>query len=146
METAGQIIGYPSRTLRRLLIVSAYAIPLVVLGTGRYTSETFDVWTFLLGVSLLILLWLIAFSSRALNIGSEQDERQRGLGMQALTVTYIFIAPLAIGSALLYRYGSAGSTLFEFCLFSLFYLTGFLPATIVTWLEPDSVRPERGDL
>lgn len=138
--TALRFISHPSQALRRFLIVVAYAIPLFVFVTGRYTSETFDVWTLLLGVSLFILIWLISFSSRVFNVWSNQDERQRELGMKALSVTYMFVAPLAIVSALLYRYSPANSALFEFCLFALFYLTGFLPATIAAWLEPDSIH------
>lgn len=135
--------SYPSRAARRVLIVIAYAIPFIIFGTGRYESAVFSIWHFFLGISLIILLYLIGFFSHVMRrSGSRLDERQRELIQSTMAVAYPFIAAPVIIVGLLYQAGSTQTAIFEFFLFAAFYLVGFLPATIVAWLEPDSPQEE----
>lgn len=131
------------RTLRRVLIAIAFAIPLLVFGTGRYESAAFSVWHFLLGVSLVIFIWLVGFYGHSIGlVDGRFDERQRELNQKATSLVYpILIAPIII-SMLLYQSGQAQTPVFEFFFFATFYLVGFLPASIVAWLEPNPPAEE----
>lgn len=130
-RTAGQ-------TLRRILIVIAYAIPLLIFGTGRYESAAFSVWHFFLGISLVIFLWFVGFYSHSIGLSDGRfDERQRELNQKATSLVYtVLIVPIII-SMLLYQSSQAQTPVFESFFFATFYLVGFLPASIVGWLDPD---------
>lgn len=135
-RTAGQ-------TLRRVLIIIVFAIPLLIFGTGRYESAAFSVWHLFLGISLVIFIWLVGFYGHSIGLADGRfDERQRELNKRATSLVYpILIVPIII-IMLLYQFGQAQTPVFEFFFFTTFYMVGFLPASIVGWLEPDPVRDE----
>jgi hypothetical protein len=99
----------------------------------------FSIWHFFLGISLIILLYLISFFSHVMRrSGSRLDERQRELIQSTMAIAYLLIAAPVIIAGLLYQSGFTQTAIFEFFLFAALYLVGFLPATIVAWLEPGS--------
>lgn len=133
-------VVYPSRSVRRPLIIVAWIIPLVIFGTGLYESAAFSIWHFFLGISLIIFLWLVSFFSRVMRrSGKRLDERQRELNQRVMEIAYPFIAAPVVIAALLYQSGQMQTAIFEFSLSAAFYLVGFLPASIVAWFEPDPV-------
>ena len=130
-------VGPMDRALRRILVVVAYAVPLFVFGTGRYEQGGLSGWSLFLVPALLLLLRLTLFSQGALKAQGAHDERQRTLLLRAHSITYRIVMVPILLTVLLYMFGEVGTGLFEFFFFASFYLTFFLPATVIAWLEPD---------
>lgn len=136
-----------SRTLRRTFVIIGYAIPLFIFGTGRYEQGGLSGWSLLLIPALLLLLRLASFSGGVLEKAQgAHDERQRELVLRSYSVTYRIVIVSILLTVLLYMFGEMGTGLFEFFFFASFYLTFFLPATVIVWLEPDPIQERERNL